>query len=87
MPKDLGEAVILINEVVKKMNQLDGVAEVVLSDKRFVAVSEKDVSAELSRLIVKSGYGLNHLSKKEYGLDDIYHQYFQEEKKHDQKNV
>lgn len=87
MPKDLGEAVIPINEVVKKMNQLDGVAEVVLSDKRIVAVSEKDVSAELSRLIVKSGYGLNHLSKKEYGLDDIYHQYFQEEKKHDQKNV
>ncbi|WP_339710470.1 ABC transporter ATP-binding protein [uncultured Kriegella sp.] len=85
--EDLDDAVIPLSEVVRKMNQLNGVAKVTLNDKRFVAVSEKDVTAELSRLIVNSGYGLNHLSKKEYGLDDIYHQYFQEEKKYNQKKV
>lgn len=87
IPEGLGEQAAPLSEVIKRIKKLDGVAEVVFNDKHFTAVSEKDVSAELSRLIVNSGYGLNHLSKKEYGLDDIYHQYFQEDKKHDQKSV
>jgi len=69
-----------IKELVHKMNAIPEVAHVEFEENRFVVESNKDVSAELSRLVVQSGYGLNFLSKKEYRLDDIYYQYFQEGK-------
>lgn len=72
-----------LEELVHKMKGINGVAQVELSENHFVLESQKDVSAELSRLVVQSGYGLNYLSRKEYGLDDIYHQYFQEEAAHE----
>ncbi len=69
-----------LREMVQKMEAIPEVAHVELMDNGFVVESNKDVSADLSRLVVKSGYGLNFLSKREYGLDDIYYQYFQEDK-------
>tara|TARA_R110002073_G_scaffold35486_3_gene103769 strand:- start:3531 stop:4508 length:978 start_codon:yes stop_codon:yes gene_type:complete len=72
-----------MKELVHKMNAIPEVAHVEFEENRFVVESNKDVSAELSRLVVQSGYGLNFLSKKEYGLDDIYYQYFQEGKAHE----
>ncbi|WP_047246539.1 ABC transporter ATP-binding protein [Maribacter thermophilus] len=69
-----------LKELTQKMEQMEGVAQVEMRDKRFVITSKKDISVPISRLVVNSGYGLHSLSKKEYGLDDIYHQYFQEEK-------
>lgn len=72
-----------IKEMVQKMKAIPEVAHVEFEENRFVVESNKDVSAELSRLVVQSGYGLNFLSKKEYGLDDIYYQYFQEGKAHE----
>ncbi|SMG49796.1 ABC transporter ATP-binding protein [Arenibacter troitsensis] len=69
-----------LKEMVQKMKAIPEVAHVELVDNGFVVESHRDVSAYLSRLIVKSGYGLNFLSKREYGLDDIYYQYFQEDK-------
>ena len=69
-----------LKEMVQKMKAIPEVAHVELEDNGFVVESSKDVSADLSRLVVKSGYGLNFLSKREYGLDDIYYQYFQEDK-------
>ena len=72
-----------MKELVHKMNAIPEVAHVEFEENRFVVESNKDVSAELSRLVVQAGYGLNFLSKKEYGLDDIYYQYFQEGKAHE----
>lgn len=72
-----------MKELVHKMNAIPEVAHVEFEENRFVVESNKDVSAKLSRLVVQSGYGLNFLSKKEYGLDDIYYQYFQEGKAHE----
>lgn len=69
-----------LKELARKMEDMEGIAQVEMDDGRFVIASEKDMSVAVSRLIVNSGYGLQYLSKKEYGLDDIYHQYFQEEK-------
>ncbi|MBD0779581.1 ABC transporter ATP-binding protein [Maribacter sp. ANRC-HE7] len=70
-----------LEEVVNKMKRIKEVSLVEVDKDHFVVESKKDVSAELSRLIVNSGYGLAYLTKKKYGLDDIYHQYFQEEEK------
>ncbi len=36
-----------------------------------------DLSAEIAKIIVDAGVGLTSLSKKEYGLDDIYRRYFE----------
>jgi ABC-2 type transport system ATP-binding protein len=38
----------------------------------------KDASADIARVIVGSGTALFQLSKKEYGLDEIYNHYFRE---------
>jgi ABC-2 type transport system ATP-binding protein len=64
-------------ELRKRMEQLEGVAKVVLSKDQFVVEAENDVAAELSQTIVNSGFGLSFLTKQEHGLDDIYHEYFQ----------
>jgi ABC-2 type transport system ATP-binding protein len=40
-----------------------------------------DLSAEIARTIVQSGVELTSLTKKQYGLDDIYQRYFEEEEK------
>ena len=69
-----------LKDILKKIHQIKGVDKVVLNDNHFLVESKNDVAAELSKLIVDSGYGLCYLNKKEYGLDDIYHQYFQESK-------
>ncbi|MEQ6118505.1 ABC transporter ATP-binding protein [Reichenbachiella sp. MALMAid0571] len=37
----------------------------------------QDISNQISKTIIDSGVGLSHLYKKEYGLDDIYHRYFE----------
>ncbi len=69
-----------LKDLTKKINQIESVAKVTLNNNCFSIESKQDVSDELSKLIVNSGYGLSYLTKKGYGLDDIYHQYFQEEK-------
>ncbi|GAA3646833.1 ABC transporter ATP-binding protein [Flavivirga jejuensis] len=69
-----------LEEVTKKIKQIKSVANVTLNNNCFLIESKHDISDELSKLIVNLGYGLSYLTKKEYGLDDIYHQYFQEEK-------
>lgn len=81
--QDDAEPVLPLKELVQKIKQIKGVAQVALNNNQFVIESQKDVAVELSRLVVQSGYGLHYLSRKEYGLDDIYHQYFQEEKEHE----
>ncbi|MFB2118498.1 ABC transporter ATP-binding protein [Parapedobacter sp. 2B3] len=39
--------------------------------------SEADLRTEVARIVVDSGVGLTSLTMKEYGLDDIYTQYFE----------
>ena len=81
LQSDLNEARSPLKEVLKKIRKLKGVVKASINDYHFLVESKNDVAAELSKLIVNSGYGLCSLNTKEYGLDDIYHQYFQEVKK------
>jgi len=37
----------------------------------------EDVTAEISRVIVENGASLLHISRKDFGLDEIYHRYFE----------
>ncbi|HSI77565.1 MAG TPA: ABC transporter ATP-binding protein [Lunatimonas sp.] len=61
--------------------QIEGVDDVKILSKGLLYIgSSKDTSAEVARVIVEAGASLHHLSKKTYGLDDIYQRYFEERK-------
>ncbi|WP_126428472.1 ABC transporter ATP-binding protein [Brevibacillus marinus] len=60
------------------LRQIDGVGRVeAADDERLVIHCSKEVTAEISRTIVESGAALLQLTQKEYGLDEIYHRYFE----------
>ena len=58
------------------LNAYPGVLKAVINKDRLRIEASSDISAEVSRLLVESGYGIGSLSKPTYGLDEIYHQYF-----------
>lgn len=64
-------------DLLKKLEGIKGVAKIKLTNNDFQIEAENDIAIEISQLVVNSRYGLTYLNKKEYGLDDIYHQYFQ----------
>ena len=78
------EAGIVSPEDAKKLEtallQMDGVRSVTRQDHRLHINCLRDITPDIASLIVRSGYGLMHLSRKEYGLDDIYNRYFEGDK-------
>lgn len=60
-----------------------GVIDVNKKNDVFLIETSHDSSAEIARVIVASGAGLNYLNKKEYGLDDIYYKYFEGGESHE----
>lgn len=61
----------------EKLQQLDGVEAVSGNGDPFRISCSKNITPEIARVIIKSKAGLTYLQQKEYGLDDIYHRYFQ----------
>lgn len=59
------------------LRHIDGVMNINRKNGLFHIGCSRDITSDIARVIVESGAGLNHLRKKEYGLDDIYHRYFQ----------
>jgi ABC-2 type transport system ATP-binding protein len=59
------------------ISSISGVITVELKDDLLQAGCSHDVSDEIARAVVESGARLKHLNKKEYGLNDIYHRYFE----------
>jgi len=59
------------------LKSLPGVTSVQMTDNQFVIGYTHDETATIARTIVENGFNLVHLHKKEYGLDDIYHRYFE----------
>jgi ABC-2 type transport system ATP-binding protein len=66
-------------ELEKELRRVDGVDEVqLLSDGLLYFGCSKDSSAQVAQALIEAGASLHHLSKKTYGLDDIYQRYFEE---------
>src|SRR5690606_9364223 len=61
----------------KALSEIEGVVKVNGRGNGLQVSCSRDATADIARVIVTSGAGLNYLKKKEYGLDDIYHRYFQ----------
>jgi ABC-2 type transport system ATP-binding protein len=61
----------------ESIKKLEGVVNITISDRKYLIECSKDESANIARIIVDSDAELNSLSKKEYGLDEIYYRYFE----------
>ncbi len=59
------------------------VTKVDCSQHRLLISCRQHISAEIADIIVKHGVCLTHLSQHDYGLDEIYHRYFEEGRQHD----
>lgn len=56
---------------------ITGVINVDLNKNALTIGCSRDVTEDIIRTIVKSGIGITFLSKKEYGLSEIYNRYFE----------
>jgi ABC-2 type transport system ATP-binding protein len=59
------------------LEPISGITSVGVKNELFKIECSNDSSAAIARAIVESGARLNYLSRKEYGLDDIYYRYFE----------
>lgn len=65
------------DQVENKLLALDGVKSVQYENDRMRISCLRDLASDIARVIVESGMALHSLSKKEHGLDDVYHRYFE----------
>ena len=65
------------SELIKTIQSIPSVHKVERFDQRLEIYCGDDVSAEISKRIVQSGAALLRLNKKDFGLDEIYHRYFE----------
>ncbi|MDQ0233449.1 ABC-2 type transport system ATP-binding protein [Metabacillus malikii] len=64
--------------LLEKIKAVPGVTTVELLHDNSVDIHcEEDVSSLISRLIVESGSDLYQINKRDFGLDEIYHRYFE----------
>ena len=68
---------ILKNKLSTLLTGIDGVLEVNSVNNKFHIDCSKNRASDIAKAIVNSGLNLNYLNKREYGLDDIYHRYFE----------
>lgn len=66
-----------VPDLTQKLKSIKGVNDVKINGTLFSINTEKDITSVISKYIIDAGYGLVTLSKKEFGLDDIYHKYFE----------
>jgi ABC-2 type transport system ATP-binding protein len=77
------DASILQERLPLALQNIDGVITVARQNGMFQIGCSRDVAPEIAKVVVESGAGLNYLHKKEYGLDDIYHHYFESGKNYE----
>ncbi|WP_421616940.1 ABC transporter ATP-binding protein [Brevibacillus sp. TJ4] len=71
------EAEPVTEQLMESLRQIEGVGRIEGDERRFVISCTKDVTTQISRTIVNQGCALLQLAQKEYGLDEIYHRYFE----------
>ena len=65
------------DKLISKLMEVEGVKKVEKNGESLIVHAERDVSGEIAKVVVKEGYNLAKLVPKSYGLDDIYHRYFE----------
>ncbi|PWA04995.1 ABC transporter ATP-binding protein [Pueribacillus theae] len=64
-------------ELINQLKQIPSIIEVKQSNQRLEIYCNENVTSQIAETILKAGASLNHLSIKNYGLDEIYHRYFE----------
>jgi len=59
------------------LKNTDGVRNVIREKELFRIECSKDITTAIAAAITGAGAGLYYLNRKEYGLDEIYHRYFE----------
>ena len=59
------------------LRNIDGVTSVKHEKGKLLIECSRDVTPEISKEIINSGYYITSMNRKEYGLDDIYYHYFE----------
>ena len=68
----------LDDALLKEIETIKGVVHIEkVSTESFICYCEIDLSAEIAEKIVSSGAKLYMLNRKDFGLDEIYHRYFE----------
>lgn len=65
-----------VAELGAALQQLDAVQQVTAEGSQIAIRCSRDVTPALVRWMVEKGYGITGVQKKEYGLDEIYQKYF-----------
>ncbi len=68
------------------IESLPGVQEVIMTGNELEVISVQEQTAEMVKHVVGKGYGLVGVEQKTYGLDEIYLEYFKNEKNQDVSN-
>lgn len=65
-----------VETVEKVLSNIKGIKCIEPQADIFAIESEHDITAEIGKVLVEQGYNLRHLTRKQYGLDEIYQRYF-----------
>jgi ABC-2 type transport system ATP-binding protein len=66
-----------ISQLIDKIKNIEGVSNVLVNGDMFTTHCSSNKAADIAKIVIENNYGLLSLNKKEYGLDDIYHKYFE----------
>ncbi|MGN8646851.1 ABC transporter ATP-binding protein [Gracilibacillus sp. HCP3S3_G5_1] len=64
-------------ELTEQLQAITGVNRVEQDQQQLEIYAETDVSSKVARTVVETGAELYYIKKKNYGLDEIYHRYFE----------
>lgn len=67
----------LAEDLAAQIRAIQGVVSIVRENDLFRITASDDITGDIAKVIVGSGLQLKSLSRKEYGLDDIYNSYFE----------
>lgn len=67
----------LDEELLDRVRAIEGVTKAAIEDGSLRIDADRDVAAEIAALVVGRGAKLHELSRKTFGLDEIYHRYFE----------
>ncbi|MBP1931683.1 ABC transporter ATP-binding protein [Ammoniphilus resinae] len=64
-------------DLIEQLMQIDDVTSVKQNNELLFISCSRDLTGEIAETIVRSGARLTYLNQKQYGLDEIYHRYFE----------
>ncbi|HVY76026.1 MAG TPA: ABC transporter ATP-binding protein [Puia sp.] len=73
-------------EPLNELQALDGIKSVNVDEHSIELACREDITPDIVRFMVQRGLNITGVHKKEFGLDEIYHRYFESNKKRHTSN-